>query len=204
MRKSKGSKKKTGMPDGVPPPPNIIDSSKVGPTYSDLERGKKKRRKKGRNHPTDSYEPMEKKKGCGGCCGCLGGTATLVLLALIAAVVWTGYYGPGRFFIDSEFEKVALKDDVTTITEAPDDPTFYIGNTVIYEAPETTVPIAIVGSEVTVTGDFLENLTIAGAKVTASEGTRIAGDLEVWAGEFFDKGITLNGELKGRVGQSLD
>ncbi len=192
------------MPDGVPPPPNIMNSSKVGPTYSDLETGKKKRRKKGRNHPTDAYEPMEKKKGCGGCCGCFGGAAALVVLALIAAVIWTGYYGPGRYFIDREFEKVALKDDTTTITEAPEDPTFYIGNNVVYEVPETTVPIAIVGSEVTVNGDFLDNVTITAAKITAAKGTRIAGDLEVWAGEFYDKGIVLKGELKGRVGQSLE
>ena len=204
MKKSKDSKKAAGMPDGVPPPPDIIDTSKAGPTYSDLEKGKKKRQKKGRNHPTDAYEPMGKKKGCGGCCGCFGGAAALLILALLAATIWTGYYGPGRYFIDGEFEKVALKDDETTISEAPDEPTFYIGNTVVYEAPETTVPIAIVGSDVTVSGDFLDNLTVTGAKVTAAEGTRVAGDLEVWAGEFHDKGVTLNGELKGRVGQSLD
>lgn len=204
MSKSEDSKSNSGLPDGVPPPPNIVDPSKSGPTYSDLDGGKKKRKKKGRTHPTDSYQPMGQKKGCGGCCGCLGGAAALVVLIIVAAVVWTGYYGPGRFFIDGEFETVTLKDDTNTITDAPENPTFYIGNNVVYDVRETTVPIAISAQEVTVSGDFLEDVALTGIKVTVEENSRFAGDLEVWGVEFYDKGIVLNGELKGRVSKSSD
>lgn len=203
MKKSNDSKANSGPPSDVPPPPNIIDPSKAGPTYTDLEKGKEKRKKKGRNHPTDSYNPM-KKKGCGGCCGCLGGSAAVIVLVLVGVIGWFGFSGPGRFFMQDDFEKVALKDETTTISEAPENPTLYIGNSVIYDVRETEVPIAIIGTDVTVSGDFLEDVSLTGAKVTATEGSRFAGDLEVWGAEFYDKGLILNGELKGGVAKSLD
>jgi len=191
------------MPSNIPPPPNILDPSKAGPTYTDLEKGKEKRKKKGRNHPTDPYKPM-KKKGCGGCCGCLGGAALLLLVLVVATAATIGFFGPGRLIIQEDYEVVALKDESTTISEAPDKPTYYIGNAVTYDVRETEVPIAIFGTEVTVSGTFLDDVNLSGAKVTATENSRFSGNLEVWATEFYDKGIVLTGDLNGRVMKSME
>ena len=89
-----------------------------------------------------------------------------------------------------------------TITEAPTEATFYIGNEIVYEAPVTMVPITLFGINVTLKGDYHDQVTVTGAKVTCTSSARFAKDLEVWAAEFVDEGITLNGELRGRVIQN--
>ncbi|HRQ91128.1 MAG TPA: hypothetical protein PLA50_20220, partial [Bacteroidia bacterium] len=159
---------------------------------------------KGRSpHPTDSYPPLKKKKGCGGCCGCLTGIIVLVVLLLVAGVVATGYFGPGRFVKDG-YKVVNLEGDDVTVDTAPTEGTFYLATGIVrWQVPSTDVPVALLGREVIMEGDFLEDVSLTAAKVTGTDKARFAKDLEVYAAEFHDLGITLKGKLKGRVIKSL-
>ncbi len=195
------------LPDGIPAPPppkpNIIDPSKSGPTYAfGTTEVKKGRGKTERTHPTDPYEPLKKRKGCGGCCGCLGGSLLLVVVLFIGVVAAVTYYGPGRFVKDG-YTVVNLANTDGRVTTAPTEPTVYIGTFINYNVGVTEVPIAIIGQEVIISGTFLKEVSLTGSKVTALANSSFAGDLEVFAAEFFDKGISLTGELKGRVMRSL-
>lgn len=198
-------------PDEIPPPPpitmptpDLVDPRKEGPTYGgDPKKEKKSRKKRGtHSHPLDPYEPLKKKKGCRGCCGCLGGILGLIVVLLIALTVVVGWFGPGRYVIDG-YEVVSFEEKQTMITEAPDKPTYYIGQEIEYNAPSTAVAIAILGSDVTVSGYFGKDLSISAAKVTVKSSTTISGDLEVYAAEFYDEGVNLKGELKGRAMKSI-
>lgn len=197
----------SNLPDGIPAPPpprpHIIDTANSGPTYAfgttETKAGKKK---KERTHPTDPYEPLKKRRGCGGCCGCLGGSLLLIVILFIGLVAAVAYYGPGRFVKDG-YTLVNLANTDGRVTTAPTEPTVYIGNFINYSAGVTEVPIAIIGQEVIISGTFLKDVSITGAKVTALANSSFAGDLEVFAADFTDKGITLTGELKGRVMRSL-
>ena len=53
-----------------------------------------------------------------------------------------------------------------------------------YSAPVTNVPVAFVGRELTIEGDFLDAASITGVKVTVTKTSRFAKDLEVIAAEF--------------------
>lgn len=200
-------KKESSLPDGIPAPPppkpNIADGANAGPTYGTTEKEKAgKKKKKGRNHPTDPYKPVKEKGGCKGCCGCLTGIGAVFVVLIIATAVLLVYSGPLRFLRDG-YEVVRLEESDATISTAPDKPTYYIGQKITYNAAETEVPIAILGTEVRLEGDFGDNVTLTGAKVTCGSNANFAGDLEVYAGEFYDEGLFLNGELKGKVMKSL-
>jgi len=193
----------SNLPDGIPAPPpprpDLKDIKHEGPTYGAEKSSKKK--KKERNHPTDPYDPLKKKKGCG-CCGCLGGSLVAVVLLFIALIGAVAYFGPGRFVAEG-YTVVNLEGAEATVSTAPEVPTLYIGQAVTYSAPITSVPVAIVAREITVGGDFLKEVSLTGAKVTGLPDARFAENLEVYAAEFFDQGITINGELTGRVMKSL-
>ena len=197
-------KSESGMPDGIPAPPppkpDVIDPSADHPTYGGSKSADKKK-KKGRKHPSDPYEPLKKKKGC---CGCiLGlGVMTVILLGALTAAVY--FAGPGRYIANEAYAPVMLSfTEPTTISEAPAQATMYMGNNITYNAPATNVPIAIFAVEVSVSGDFTEDVSLTGAKVTGTSTARFAKDLEVLAAEFHDKGIFLKGDLSGRVMKSL-
>ncbi len=196
----------SGMPDGIPAPPppkpNVIDPSADQPTYGGSKSADKKK-KKGQRHPTDPYDPLKKKKGCGGCCGCLVGSAVLSVILLVALSAAVYFVGPGRYITKDGYEPVTLEEQLATISEAPDKPTMYIGNNITYNAPRTDVPIAIFGTTITVDGDFTENVSLTGVKVTGTATARFAKNLEVFAAEFYDEGIFLKGKLSGRVMKSL-
>lgn len=192
------------VPDGIPAPPpprppDLKDLKHEGPTYGSESTSKKK--KKERTHPTDPYEPLKKKKGCG-CCGCLGGSLVAVLLLLVALAAAVVYIGPGRY-VSEGYTVVNLEEPVSTIATAPEVPTLYIGRAVTYDVPVTSVPVAIFAREVLVSGDFLKEVSLSGVKVTGSPTARFAQGLEIYAAEFTDQGITLKGELTGRVMKSL-
>lgn len=202
-------KQNNPQPGEVPPPPpimpvpDIIDPRKTGPTYGERpEKSKRSRKEKKRAHPLDPYEPLKKKKGCGGCCGCLGGFVALLALLLVALVVVVGWFGPGRYVMEG-YEVVSFEEAETVISTAPDKPTYFIGQKIEYNAPSTDVPIAILGTEITFSGYFGGDLSVSGAKVTGESATTIAGDLEVYAAEFYDAGIQLEGILKGSVMKNL-
>lgn len=189
-----------GIPAPPPPRPDIKDPVKAGPTYGTDDGSKKKRKSKDRNHPTDPYEPLKKKRGC---CGCLGGSLLVVVILFIALVGAVAYFGPGRF-ISEGYTVVNLKESETIISTAPTEPTIYLGRIVTYNAPLTNVPVAIVAQEIIVSGDFLKEVSLTGAKVTGLASARFAQNLEVIATEFYDKGIVLNGNLTGRVMKSIN
>lgn len=191
------------LPDGIPAPPpprpDLKDLKHEGPTYGSEKSSKQK--KKERSHPTDPYEPLKKKKGCG-CCGCLGGSLVAVVLLFLALAGAAVYFGPGRF-VSEGYTVVNLEGSEATVGTAPEVPTLYIGQAVTYEVPVTSVPVAIVGREIIVSGDFLKAVSLNGVKVTGLNTARFAENLEVYAAEFSDQGITLKGELTGRVMKSL-
>lgn len=194
----------SGMPDGIPAPPppkpDVVDPSADQPTYGGSKSAKKKRKKKGR-HPSDPYEPLKKKNGC---CGCVGGIGVLILVLVVALTAIVCLVGPGRYFaIEGYKTAITFQDPITVITEAPEKATIYMGQKITYNAPLTNVPIAIFGTEVTVNGDFTENVSLTGIKVKGEATARFAKDLEVFAGEYNDEGIFLKGNLTGRVMQSL-
>ncbi|MDF1656547.1 MAG: hypothetical protein P1U58_02975 [Verrucomicrobiales bacterium] len=190
-------------PPPIMPTPDIIDPLSQGPTYGGKEENSKRSRKdKKRSHPLDPYEPLKKRKGCRGCCGCIGGLLGLVVILIIALFVVVGWFGPGRYVFDG-YEVVSFEEAQTKITVAPDKPTYYIGQSIEYSAPATNVPIAILGTEISFSGYFTENVSISGAKVFARAATKIDGDLEVYAAEFLDEGIELRGALKGSVMKNL-
>jgi len=194
---------RSNLPDGIPVPPpprpDLKDIKREGPTYGAEKSAKQK--KKERTHPTDPYAPLKKKKGCG-CCGCLGGSLVAVVLLFIALIAAVAYFGPGRFVAEG-YTVVNLEGSAATVSTAPEVPTLYIGQAVTYSAPVTSIPVSIVAREITISGDFLKEVSLTGAKVTGLSNARFAENLEVYAAEFFDKGITLNGELTGRVMKSV-
>ena len=190
-----------GIPTPPPPrPPDIKVPDKAGPTYGNTDKSKKTRDS---NHPTDPYKALKKKSGCGGCCGCLGGSLLLLVVLFIALVGAVAYFGPGRYITEG-YKVVTLTEPETIITTAPGEPTIYLGQLVTYNAPVTNFPVAIVAQEIIISGDFLKEVSLTGAKVTGLANARFAEDLEVIAGEFYDKGITLKGNLTGRVMKSLN
>jgi hypothetical protein len=208
MSESSSSDPNSGLPPGVPPPPppkpDLKDARKEGPTYG--AEGSKKSRKKKKDqpsHPTDAYAPLRKKRGCGGCCGCLGGAVALALFAVIGLAVAIVWFGPGRF-VSEGYKVVNLTEENAVIGTAPSEATFYIarGN-LHYHAPLTQVPVAVVAREALIEGDFHQAVSISAVKVELTPRSRFALDLEVLAIEFTDGGMTLNGELKGRVGKNV-
>ncbi|MEQ1839903.1 MAG: hypothetical protein ABL994_05810 [Verrucomicrobiales bacterium] len=126
----------------------------------------------------------------------------LIVILFIGLVAAVAYYGPGRF-VKEGYAVVNLGTTESRVTTAPTEPTVYIGTIITYSAGVTDVPIAIIGQEVIIGGTFLKDVSVTGAKVTALANSSFAGNLEVFAADFYDKGITLTGELKGRVMRSL-
>ena len=188
-----------GIPEGVPDPPAILPTpDKFGtdhPEEKKQKKGKKRKNKnRGRKHPTDQYEPLNNnRKGCKGCCGCFAMLGVITLLAIGGLAYWL--VGPVI-----GYERVTFSEATSTISEAPEKPTVYIGKNITYAAPPTEVEIAIIASnEVTVSGDFLENVKIISRNVTAQKGARFAKDLDVKAAKFVDEGIILKGELTGAI-----
>ncbi len=193
------------LPDGIPAPPpprppDLKDPRNAGPTYGDKDSKKTKKKRGERTHPTDPYPKLKKR---GGCCGCLGGMLVIVLLVAVGIGVAVSYFGPGRF-VKEGYKVVNLKEQESVIDSAPSEMTLYIASgSVTWNASVTQVPVAILAREVNVSGDFHENVSITAAKVTATPQARFAKDLEIYAAEFSDGGITLKGALKGRVIKNL-
>lgn len=189
-------------PPAIIPKPDIKDPRKSGPTYGanpEETKGKKKKKSKERTHPTDPYAPLPKRRGCFGCGGCLGGLA--ILLLLLVGGIAAGYVtvGPGRFVSDG-YTIVNLKESDAVIDTAPETATVFLApGTLRYQVPLTKVPVAIFAREITGEGDFYEDVSLNAVKVTATVKARFAKNLEVNAAEFTDEGLTLKGELSGRV-----
>jgi len=195
-----------GLPEGVPPPPppkpNIVDTKNQGPTYGvGRQEGRKKKGKKGAvgSHPTDllhASPPRSSRRGCCGCVVALLVVGALAVAALLAAVSW---FGPGRYVAKEGYQIVNLDEAEAIVTEAPSEPTLYLGRTILYEAPQTRVPVAFFGVEVVLDGDFWEDASATATRVVGGATARFAKDLEIFAFEFEDEGIQLLGELRGSV-----
>lgn len=212
MQDNQPSEKPPGetTPPGIPQPPPIIpkpdlrDFRAAGPTYGAETSNHSKKRKKERTHPTDPYAPLPKRRGCSGCGGCVGGLAILVIL-LVASIVGAWFWmGPGRF-VSRGYTVVNLSgQESAEITTAPDKPTVFLApGSLRYDVPVTQVPVAIYARELHVEGDFHDEASLNAVKITATPRARFAKDLEVNAAEFTDEGLTLKGELNGRVIRNL-
>lgn len=174
------------------PPPDKFDTSR-GSAAS--KKKKRKKKKMSRNHPTDSYK--DHRKPASGCCsaiGCFGFFALILVLAVAGGVGW--FFLPFK----SGYTFLRIDEPEIVITDAPDEATVFVApqSTVRYEAPTTTVPLGIVAKEVELSGSFLEDVTIRASQVTCrSEGT-YSKNLDVYAVEFVNEGITVEGEMKGK------
>jgi len=186
------------LPEGIkaPPDPDLLDQSTLGPTYTLDSDGK--RTKKVRSHPTDPYEPLKKKNGCGGCCGCLTGIGIIVAALFITLVVVISCFGPGKYAF-AGYKVVILDDSEATITEAPTEAIWFIGNNVTYSVPETRFPVAISAAEITIGGQFYQAVSLFANQVNGKPTAYFNRDLEVYANIFNDEGISLKGNLTGRV-----
>ena len=196
-----------GLPDGIPAPPpprpDLKDFRQEGPTYGpDKDTKKKGKKSKERTHPTDPYAPLKNRVGCGRGCSCFSAMGALVLFLITAVVAGIVYAGPGRF-VAQGYKAVNFKTEKATLESAPTEATYYLVPGVLhYRVPVTNVPVALFAREVVVEGDFLDEVSITAAKVTVTGKARFAKNLEVYAAEFTDLGMTLKGDLKGRVIQN--
>ena len=203
------------MPEGIAPPPmpkpDLHDVAKEGSTYGDQNSSSKKgktgqKAKKKSSHPLDTVATSDKlptnKSGGKACCGCILGGLLLIVVISVTLLWAVSNIGPGRPLKENYEVVNHTNKETVTITEAPDSATYYIGNEIVYEAPVTKAPVSFFGTTVRLNGDYHENVTVTGAKVTCTASARFAKDLEIWAGKFIDQGITLKGELKGRVIQN--
>jgi len=193
---------RSSLPGDIPVPqapvPDITVPAINQPTYRNPADSASNYR-----HPLDPHPPLKKKRGCGGCCGCFGALTLISILSIIGLAVAVGYFGPGRY-LSQGYTVVNLTGQAeATIVEAPTTPTFYFGNIVHYEAPLTTVGVAIAAQEVTIRGAFQDQVALMGAKVTGQSGAQFAKDLEIYAAEFTDEGVTVAGSVKGKVIRSL-
>tara|TARA_B100001093_G_scaffold95816_2_gene87879 strand:- start:36442 stop:37131 length:690 start_codon:yes stop_codon:yes gene_type:complete len=193
-------KKDSQIPEGAksppPPDPDLLDTSTLGPTYSKNQDGK--RSGTGRNHPTDPYDPIKKKTGCGGFCGCLAGLGIILGAVLITLLVVISCFGPGKYAV-AGYKVVILGKAESTITVPPEEAIWYIGQDIIYSVPETRFPVAISAAEITIGGEFYQDVSLTAKQVNGKSTARFNRDLEVFANRFTDEGITLRGELTGRV-----
>lgn len=192
------------VPPPVLPKPDIQDTGKSGPTYGDTN-PKKPEGKGGkeRSHPTDPYDPLPKRRGCLGFGSCIVTFAVSFLLLLGGLAGVFAFWGPARF-VSNGYTVVNLRTENAVVDSAPDKPTVLIGpGKVHYRASLTKVPVAIFAKELVVEGDFYENASLNAVKVTATTKARFAKNLEVNAAEFTDEGLTLKGELTGKVVRNL-
>lgn len=209
-----------GMPEGIAPPPmpkpDLHSIVEEGPTYGksggDGGKSKKEKRKKknsepeGYRHPLDSVaapgqQPKQARKGC---CGCIAGIFAFFILISIAITVVVGWFGPARPILDGYEIVNHTGEETVVISTAPEGPTYYFGNELVYEPAVTDVPVAFAGRLVMLGGEFREPVTAAAAKVVGTERASFAKDLSIWAGEFVDEGVQLSGELRGRVFQNTE
>lgn len=182
----------------VTPPPPTLRPETEGPEQSPGGIGSGETADRSRSHPLDPYAPLKQRGGCKKTFGCFfGGVAILVVLFLVL-VFAVAKMGPGKHLF-SDYEVVHLEEAEAVITTPPDRPTCYFGQTIEYRATVTETSIAIVGTDVTVSGIFFKDLSVTAAKFKATSSTRISGNLEVYAAEFYDEGIDLRGELSGSV-----
>lgn len=199
----------SGLPPGVPPPPppkpHILNTGGPDPTYGGkAEGGRKRGRKakkpnKGPSHPTDLLHAPPPRTGRRGCCGCLLATVALLALLAVALAAVVAWASPLRYATKEGYRIVNLDDTEAVVTEAPDEPTLYLGRVILYEATQTRVPVAFIGTEVVLDGDYWEDVSATATRVVGSPGARFAKDLEILALEFEDGGVELRGELSGRV-----
>lgn len=158
---------------------------------------KRKRKSKDRRHPTDSYEPLQNRKGCG-CGGCLVVILLLVLAPLVGGGLWFNHVKTdlttGQGFA---WEMLSGKN----VTTAPAAKTAYFGSTVLYEPKETTTEIAFVGGQWWIGGVFNEKVTFRGGILTIEPGTRFLKGLDAEALILDTGGAEIGGELTGKVMQ---
>ncbi|MGY8642703.1 MAG: hypothetical protein ACKVJU_16595 [Verrucomicrobiales bacterium] len=159
---------------------------------------KQRRKQKRRGHPTDTYEPLKKRKK--GRCGCIWMFLVVVFLVIFGVPLYFSSWAI-KPYKDAGYEvvKTEKSGQLLTVTEAPDVETIYTVRKVSYQAESTPKKIVFVGSDVTISGTFADKVTFKGGKLTIVEGTLFQGDLEVHAIQMIDEGSTCQGELMGSV-----
>lgn len=179
-----------------PPDPDLLDTATLGPTCSKDQNDKRSRT--GRSHPTDPYDPIKKKSGCRSLCGCLAGLGIILGAVLITILIVVSCFGPGKYAF-AGYKVVILGKTERTITVPPEEAIWYIGQDITYSVPETRFPVAILAAEITIGGKFYQDVSLTAMQVNGKPTACFNRDLEVFANRFTDEGVTLRGELFGRV-----
>lgn len=200
MSDRRDNEKESDLPKGVKPPPEITLPKPDGFEKSNQQeqvnaakakREREDRKKKKRRHPKDPYKKMNNKKGCG-CAGCGCLTILIIFMIPIAFGVWA-------IQPFAKFEQVTSSESILNVEEAATDPTMYIGEQIIYSAPETSTETAFLGAQVTLSGFFSEKVSIRAHKVTLTEDSIFLKDLDIYALEFENNSQQIEGELTGKI-----
>ncbi|MDF1816224.1 MAG: hypothetical protein P1V20_28750 [Verrucomicrobiales bacterium] len=179
------------------PEPDPFDTTKSNEGKNSFLKKKKKQDKKKGRHPLDRYQDVRKAKKGMGCCGGIGCFALIVVLLVVGAAGYGGYLLFGDF---KDYTIVQLEGAEETISTAPGEPTFYFGKgKVVYNAPQSSVPIGVFGSEVEVSGEFFDNLSIRSPRVTLRSGTHVHKNLNIFAVEYIDEGAVVDGKKSGKT-----
>ncbi|MDF1852338.1 MAG: hypothetical protein P1U85_15975 [Verrucomicrobiales bacterium] len=178
------------------PPPNLKDGDGSA-TYRNETSVARRTKEWGvkYEHPLDSYAtaPKQRSLGIGGCIFLGMG---LLLVCLTFFVFLLGWATTGRF-VQKGYEVVRLSDRESVLTQSPDVPTCYLGRKIDVRIPKCSKPIAVIGTDVTLRGDFLTPVSFMAFRLHATKQARFARDLEIYAGEFHDESVTLLGDRSG-------
>lgn len=146
-------------------------------------------------HPLDRFNAAPKQRGLG-FFGCLFLGIALAALCFILIAAVLGWATTGRF-VQKGYEVVRLTDREAVIAQSPGLPTCYIGRSIDVRIPKCQQPISVIGTNVTIRGDFISDVSLTAFKLHATKQARFARDLEIYAGEFRDESATLLGTRKG-------
>ncbi len=173
------------------PPPKPFQAAAENATYGGgLSREKfESKNKRKRKDPSSQLRPASKHL--------FSKILVTLLIAAILLVTVLLYLGPGRF-VAKGYHIVNLGATPDIIIEAPTSPTCYLSSgTIRYQVPITQTAVAFIAQEIIVEGDFYEQASLTALKIAASSKARFAKDLELYAIEFLNGGITLKGRLSG-------
>lgn len=175
------------------PPPKPFQAAAENATYGGgLSREKfesKNKHKRKRKDPSSQLRPASKHL--------FSKILVTLLIAAILLVTVLLYIGPGRF-VAKGYRIVNLGATPDIIIAAPTSPTCYLSSgTIRYQVPITQTSVAFIAREIIVEGDFYEQTSLTALKIAASSKARFAKDLELYAIEFLNGGITLKGQISG-------
>lgn len=189
----------SALPESLLPKPDGVAKSVEQERVGREKRIKAKKLKKERKrwHPLDAYKPIKNRLQLGGC-------GLLILLLVVIPVLVAGVLGWIQYDTFVKQKGYASVQQVErNVVGAPEDDTFFwtwkLWQGVLYEAPETTSEIAIVGGTWWLGGTFREKVYFRGYQLILEDGARFENGLDVSAVQFDPGNAEIEGELTGSI-----